>query len=1185
VIVNLISNHENMICPICKAKNPEGNQFCSECGARFSKICPKCKVENPPNANFCGKCGHDIHKIPDDRILDYEVPDSYTPKFLADKILTTRSSIVGERKLVTVLFSDVANFTDMSEKLDPEEVHQVMDGCFKILLTEIHSFEGTINQFTGDGVMALFGAPIAHEDHAQRACRAALNIQNKLASYSRNVETDFGIEFKMRIGLNTGSVFVGSIGDDLRMDYTAIGDTTNLAARLQQSAIPGEVWISAETYHLCYNYFNCEALGIRPVKGKAQPQKIYRLNSEKTGVRTRFEAGLERGVTEFVGRHPELESLQESLCEVKQGKAQIVDIMGEAGVGKSRLVYEFKNSLDGDVTFLPGLSVQYGRNINFLPLIDLTKAAFKIEEDMTDKQICDLIKNKATDKMESLIPFYLNLLSVDVDDQKFKALSPEGRKYGTFEAIKNLMFNISEHATLIVFLEDIHWIDKISEEFFSYLTRSFSDQPILLLSAYRPEIVPHWSHGINYKRLELQTLNSDLSIRLLRNILGGMELEKDLEEAIVSKTGGNPFFVEEIVRELLDRGDIMRKDDHYVCKRSIDHLSIPTTVKGVLAARIDRLSEELKETMQVASVIGRNFAHRLIKYVMEIGTDLERNLNNLVELEILYEKTLYPELEYIFKHALTQEVAYDSILKKRRHYIHEKIAAVLEKLYSDRLEEHVELIAHHYHQSGNTKKAVEYLVLAGEKSKKNKAAVTACDFFKEVLRIKEDKELDLDPKTAVKVHHGLATSLHDMGNIKGALAEYNEAIKISKAHRMVDREMNSLAERAWTLWFTPISTMREEVIRYHDEGLKRVREVGNKAVESRILAAKGFYTCNLAKRFEGNRIIVDAERMALETGNQQAIYFTRFLRATSERWLGRPHKTIELTEGLVEAQRNAYNLANLFALIFIRGLALGESGRIEEGISILKEGIEMCEKLGGNLHLGRLYNGLGYCYKEIYINDRAYLYNSRSEEIGRDLMEKFPSGRSTTGEIVAQAKVNMMENLFDKENLSDASDQIKLFSQESKDDNYDRARDRWEVRMEYLLAKIHLMEGEYDPAEKIILKNLKKTRKDHSKKMEGGFMRLLGEIKYRNKHIDGAIETLSESISILNKIGNPRTLWEAHAALAKIMQNAGKNSEARTNWNAAASIIKNVSQRLFDKQLREGFLQASPVREILSNAD
>ncbi len=1174
-----------MICPTCKTENPEDNQFCFQCGAIFLKTCPRCKTENPLLANFCGRCGQDLRETKKDLPIEYGIPHSYTPKFLADKILKTRSSIIGERKLVTVLFSDVANFTAMSENLDPEEVHQVMDGCFKILLDEIHAYEGTINQFTGDGVMALFGAPLAHEDHAQRACCAALKIQNKLAGFRKTIKFEFGVDFQMRIGLNTGWVFVGSIGDDLRMDYTAIGDTTNFAARLQQAAIPGEVWIGKETHQLCSNYFNCESLGTRSLKGKGQPQLIYRLVSERKGVRTRFDAGLERGVTDFVGRHLEILSLQEALNEIKKGKAQIVDITGEAGVGKSRLVYEFKNSLDEGVNFLTGLCVQYGRNINFLPLIDIIKVGFAIREDMPDEEIRDRIRKEANGKLESKIPFYLNMLSIPVDDQKFQSLTPEGRKYGSFEAIKDLLFSLCEHLPLIIFLEDIHWIDKISEDFFSYLSRSFSDRSILLLSAYRPEITPHWSHGVNYKRFELQTLNSDLSIRLLRNILGGMKLEPGLEEAIVTKTGGNPFFVEEIVRELLDRGDILKKGDHYVCKQSIDHLSIPTTIRGVLAARIDRLNEDLKETMQVASVIGRNFALKLLKYVAELGSDLERNLKNLVELEIIFEKTLFPELEYIFKHALTQEVAYDSIIRKRRQYIHEKIAAALVQQYAHHLEEHVELIAHHYQQSGNIEKAIEYLILAGEKSNKNKSAGTASEFFKEVLKIKDQAGLELNPEMAARVHHGLATSYHDMGNIKNSLEEYDMAIEISKEHGMVDREMNSLAERAWTLWFTPIRTMREKVARYHEEGLNRAREIGNKAVESRIMAAKGFYTCNLARRFEGNRIIVEAERMAMDTGDKHAIYFTRFLRATSERWLGRPHKTIELTEGLIEAQRNAYNLANLFALIFIRGLALAESGRIEEGISIQKEAVEMCEKMGGNLHLGRLYNGLGYCYKEIYQNDLAYQYNLRSEQIARDLMEKFPSGRSTTGEIVAQAKVNMMENLFDGENISDACKQIKLFTEESKIDHFDRARDRWEVRMEYLMAKILLKNGEYGPAEIMIKKNLKRTREDHSRKMEGGFMKLLGEIKFRNRHFDGAIETLNKSLSILNEIGNPRNLWEAYAALGNVYQNVGKDTEARIQWNASAQIIKKVSRGLSDKNLRKKFLNARPVKEILSVAD
>jgi class 3 adenylate cyclase len=309
-----------MKCLKCQFENREGAKFCGNCRAKLSQVCPHCESENPPENKFCDECGYDLSKPPEGRPLDYSSPQSYTPKFLAEKILTTRSAMEGERKLVTVLFADVANFTTLSEKLDPEEVHTIMDGCFKILMDEIHKYEGTINQFTGDGVMALFGAPVAHEDHAQRACHAALSIQRAMEDYGGKVKNDYDVKFKIRIGLNSGPVIVGSIGDDLRMDYTAVGDTTNLAARIQQVANPGQVWLSQDTHSIVQNYFQYDLLEQTPLKGKAQPQRIYHLIAERPGVRTRFEADIVRGITELVGRHPEMEALRGDLKRAKEGE-------------------------------------------------------------------------------------------------------------------------------------------------------------------------------------------------------------------------------------------------------------------------------------------------------------------------------------------------------------------------------------------------------------------------------------------------------------------------------------------------------------------------------------------------------------------------------------------------------------------------------------------------------------------------------------------------------------------------------------------------------------------------------------------------------------------------------------------------------------------------------------------------
>ncbi|MBP1741652.1 MAG: adenylate/guanylate cyclase, partial [Deltaproteobacteria bacterium] len=600
-----------MKCPKCQFDNPEGAKFCNECGSSLEITCPKCSKANPPGSKFCNSCGHDLKQPKEPPSVDYSKPESYTPKFLADKIMSNRRLIEGERKVVTVLFADVANYTSMAERLDPEEVRQIVDGCFHILMDEIHKWEGTITQFTGDGAMALFGAPIAHEEHAQRACYAALSIQKAMVGYGEKVRKERGLDFQMRIGLNSGPVVVGSIGDDLRMEYTAIGDTTNLAARVEQAAKPGEVWVSQETRNIIRGYFKEESIGEIPLKGRTQPQHLYRLISDLPEVRTRFAVGLARGMTDLVGRRPEMEALRAAYDKVRSGEAQVVDVVGEAGVGKSRLVYEFQKMLGADETLLNGICVPYGRNINFLPVIDLVKASFGIVEGMSEEEVGNRIMERSKNGLAPMIPFYRNLLSLKVEDPRFKVLDPEGRKYGTFEAVKNLLLAMSEEKPLVIFLEDVHWMDKISEEFFTYFSHCIHDHKILMISAYRPEGALPWAQGTHYQRLGLETLSFDASIRLVRNILGGLPLAPEIEKKIVEKAGGNPFFVEEIVRDLLDRGDLVKSGDRYRYTRPIHQLEIPNTIQGVLAARMDRLSEDLKQTMQVASVIGRDFAFHL----------------------------------------------------------------------------------------------------------------------------------------------------------------------------------------------------------------------------------------------------------------------------------------------------------------------------------------------------------------------------------------------------------------------------------------------------------------------------------------------------------------------------------------------------------------------------------------------
>jgi class 3 adenylate cyclase/tetratricopeptide (TPR) repeat protein len=740
-----------MKCTKCHVENPDDAEFCIECGSTIEFHCPKCGTITPASGKFCKKCGHDLKEPKPAPPIDYSEPQSYTPKFLADKILDTRSSIEGERKLVTVLFADVANYTSMSEKLDPEEVHQIMDGCFKVLMDEIHRYEGTIDKFTGDGVMALFGAPIAHEDHAQRACYAALAIQRAMAEYSDKIEKDCDLEFKMRVGLNSGLVIVGSVGNDLRMDYTAIGDTTNLASRMETMAKPGAIMVSTDTYKITRDFFKFESLGKVEVKGKEEPLEAYQL-IEAGEIETRIGAAVARGLTKFVGRKREIGALKEAFEKAQSGSGQVVGIVGEAGVGKSRLLLELKGTLrKKEHTYLEGRCLHYGGSMAYLPFLDILRAYFNIREG--DREF--IIKKKMRGKIAELdgnlmdiLPPVQDILSLEMEDELFLKLTPPQKRDRTFEAIRDFLIRESENKPLILAVEDLHWIDRTSEDFLSYLIDWIANAHVLLILLYRPEYTHQWGSKSYYSQISVDQLSTNTSAELVQTILEEGEVIPELRELILGRTAGNPLFVEELTRTLLENGSIQRTDHQYVLCTEASEIQVPDTIQGIIAARMDRLEDNIKRTMQVASVIGQDFAYRILQTITGMREELKSYLLNLQGLEFIYEKSLFPELEYIFKHALTQEVAYNSLLLKRRKEIHERIGNAIEELYVDRLEEFYEVLAHHYSKSENTDKAYQYLKLSGEKASRNYSNWEALRFYKEALNI-------LDPKSVESKRRGI----------------------------------------------------------------------------------------------------------------------------------------------------------------------------------------------------------------------------------------------------------------------------------------------------------------------------------------------------------------------------------------------------------------------------------------------
>jgi class 3 adenylate cyclase/tetratricopeptide (TPR) repeat protein len=745
-----------MKCSKCHTENPETRNFCYECGEKLLRVCPQCGAENLPRDKFCGECGYKLslpsEPSPRNLSLDEKLTNiqRYLPKGLTEKILAQRGKIEGERKQVTVLFCDMEGFTALSERLGPEEAYSVMDQVYEILIHKVHDYEGTVNEMTGDGIMALFGAPIALEDAPQRAIRSSLAIHREMARFSDRMKQERkGIPLlKMRIGIHTGPVVVGTLGNDLRVEFKAVGNTVNLASRMEELAEPGTTYVTEDTFKLTEGLFRFEALGEKKVKGREEPVAVYRAIAPSTR-RTRFDVSAERGLTPFVGRERELELLLDGLERSKTGRGQAFSIVSEAGVGKSRLLYEFRKAVaNEDVTFLEGRCLSFSRGVAYHPVRDILKANFDILEGDGDFEIREKVKKglKILGADEaSTLPYLLELLAVKDSGIDKIPMSPEVKKDRIIEAIKRIVLKDSEIRPLILAYEDLHWIDKSSEDQLKHLLESIPGARVFLIFTYRPEFVHTWGAKSYHSQVMLNRLSNRESLMMVSHLLGTEELDKELEEFILEKTEGIPFFIEELIKSLKDLKIIERKDDRYHLAKDLSEVTIPATVQDVIMARVDSLPQGIKGLLQTVSIVGRESSYDLIKRVTGLTEqELLSHLSVLKDSELLYERGIYPQSTYIFKHALTQEVAYNSLLLKKRKEIHEEIGEAIEGLYPDRLEEQYELLAYHYTHSANTDKAVEYLDLANQKAIRVNAMEEAKVYFYEAM-----EPLDTMPETDV----------------------------------------------------------------------------------------------------------------------------------------------------------------------------------------------------------------------------------------------------------------------------------------------------------------------------------------------------------------------------------------------------------------------------------------------------
>jgi class 3 adenylate cyclase len=692
-----------MTCSHCGSDNPAGKKFCGDCGAELAGSRQRTVGSAASNLTTSNLTTNNL------------APRAYTPKHLAEKILQSKSALEGERKQVSVLFADVKGSMDLAERMDPEEWSQIMQRFFMILREGVERFEGFVDKFTGDGIMALFGAPIAHEDHAQRACYAALHLRDALKTYADALRVSRGIDFAVRLGINSGEVVVGKIGDDLRMDYTAQGHTVGLAARMQSLAPPGGACVSEATARLASGYVELRDLGVATIKGASEPVRVFELEGMGE-MRSRFDRSRARGLTRFVGRDADMVVLEQALDQARSGNGQVVGVVAEAGAGKSRLCFEFMERCRARrLTVLHGAAAAHGKNVSLLPILQIVRQYFGIGDQDGDDTAREKIAGRLLridESLRELLPVVFAFLGVPDSERPAPQVDPDARQRQLFNVMRKA---VRRSETTVTSIEDLHWMDAGSEAWLAQMVDAAAGSKTLVLVTFRPEYHAAWMQQSWYRQLPLLPLSADAIRELLHDLLGADRTIAGLAEAVHARTTGNPFFAEEIIQSLVESGSLAGSRGAYRLVTPIDRLDIPDTVQSILAARIDRLGDREKQALQAAAVIGREFSVPILATVLDWpDRDLSAALQALKDGEFLYEQSLYPVAEYAFKHPLTQEVALGSQLREHRARTHAAVARALEAAHSDRLDEHAALLAHHWEAAGEALAAARWHRRAAE---------------------------------------------------------------------------------------------------------------------------------------------------------------------------------------------------------------------------------------------------------------------------------------------------------------------------------------------------------------------------------------------------------------------------------------------------------------------------------------
>ena len=963
-------------CPRCSAESPPASKYCGACGALLAAVCSSCGRQSPLGQKFCGECGAALGAVPDPS--KFISAESYTPRHLAEKILTSRAALEGERKQVTVLFADMKGSLELVADRDAEEARMLLDPVIERMMEAVHRYEGTVNQVMGDGIMAIFGAPVSHEDHAVRACYAALRMRETITQLSAELRRTQGVSIQIRIGLNSGEVVVRSIGNDLRMDYSAVGQTTHLAGRLEQLSTPGSILITADCLRLAEGYVETKSLGPVALKGAPTPVVVHELLAAAP-VRSRLQAAAARGLTPFVGRRAEMEALHESLRLAREGKGQVLAVVGHAGVGKSRLIHEFIHSPHTrGWLVLESKSISYGRATPYLPLIDFLKGYFKIQERDDTRTIREKVAGKVVlldQALQESIPPVLDLLGALPEDHTFRLLEPVQRQERNARVVTQLMVVESRIQPVIMVFEDLHWTDMQTLGLLRSVIGSIRESRVLLLASYRPTdrddlsatepSYGKWEDQPHYRQVRLDPLAEESLEHLLQILLGSEPQLAPIKRFLVERSGGNPFFVEEIVRTLVESKVLTGIRGQYRLAQPFESVQVPATVHAVLAARIDRLDPDQKRLLQEAAVIGKDVPFLLLQAVVRLPEqELRARLQELQAAEYLYESRLFPELEYTFKHSLTREVAYSNLLREQARVLHAHVAEALARLAVDRPDEHVEQIAEHAEHGQLWAMAVEYLERSAKKAFALHANEEAEKYFRraiDALRHLPSSEKTLE--LAVDLRFKLRNTLIVLCKLKEIQQCLNEATPIVAELRDKSR---GARHASFMCNHHFLAAELRRAIEVGEQGLLLAREIGDRVAEAELL-----YRIGQGYHLRGeNRKAISLIEESLQRGLEQherdrfelafvpvvafRMWLVSILAECGDFKAGMTHAR----KAVAIASETQHPLSEVLGWLAVGHLAL-RKGDLDDAIDALERGVTLSDRYSLPIWRVRLVSALG----------------------------------------------------------------------------------------------------------------------------------------------------------------------------------------------------------------------------------